>query len=116
MNKLRDALPRQYIHVPSTLDVRVDNKSIAFSYWQRRLVELTSFQVKVDPHHPFTTAQDWRDPADGYTLRIYAGFDPIRQEERSACASLLVYSRQSGRLITALRGCSWCAGFVDWWH
>ena len=99
MNQLRDEMPRQYIHVPSTLDVRVDNKPIAFSYWQQRLVELTSFQVKVDPHHPFTTAQDWRDPAEGYTLRIYVGFDPIHQEKGSAFASLLVYSRQSGRLI-----------------
>lgn len=106
MQKLRQELPRQYIHVSSSLDVQVDGVSIVFSYWQRRMVELSSFEIKIDPKHSILKAQDWKDPVNGYSLKIYCGFDPIRLCESSKSpASLFVYSRQSGRLILHSADC-----------
>lgn len=104
MNKLKDALPRHYIHVPSTLEVRVDGDLIQFAYWQRRLVELSEFHIKIDPTRSLSEAPDWMSPLNGYTLRVYAGFDPLRlnmtDKKRKSPLNLFVYSRESGRLIT----------------
>jgi len=107
MHKLKQELPRQYIHVSSSLDVRVDGEPVVFAYWQRRMVELSSFQIKIDPKVAIESDNSgWKDPTDGYPLTIYCGFDPIRLvEEAKAPASLFVYSRQSGRLILHAEDC-----------
>lgn len=106
MKKLKQELPRQYIHVPSTLDVRVNGEKVVFAFWQRRLVELSSFEIKIDPKRSLAKAEDWKDPTNGYSLKVYAGFDPIRLNESSkGPASLLIYSRQSGRLILEAEDC-----------
>jgi hypothetical protein len=101
MAKLKQELPRQYIHTSSRLDVRVEGKPVVFAYWQKRLVELSSFQVKLDPKTPIhKSTKDWKDPVHGYSLKIYAGFDPNRVASPAKSAlSLFIYSRQSGRLI-----------------
>jgi len=42
-------------------------------------------------------ANDWKDPSNGYFMRVFCGFDPYRATE--SC-KLYIYSRKSGRLIT----------------
>jgi hypothetical protein len=106
MDKLKEELPRQYIHISSDLDVQVNGDKVVFSYWQRRMVELSSFQIEIDPKNPILNAEDWKQPANGYSLKIYCGFDPIRLNQSSKSpASLFVYSRQSGRLILHAPDC-----------
>jgi hypothetical protein len=105
MDSLKEALPRRYIHVPSTSYVFVDGDLIDFTYWQRRLVELSEFQLEIDPTRSVWTARDWVNPRSGYTLRVYAGFDPLRllnvtDRKQKSPLDLYVYSREAGRLIT----------------
>lgn len=101
MDKLLEELPVYYIHIPTSFDVRVNNCQVQFHHWQRRLVELSSFQLKIATKDPWIQAADWLDPVHSYPIRIYAGFDPTRLsvDQKSNAASLLIYSRQSGRLI-----------------
>eukprot|EP00978_Attheya_sp_CCMP212_P024681 scaffold77936_cov37-Attheya_sp.AAC.1 len=106
LQDLARVLPINYIHVPRDVTVRIDEKPIRFSYWPRRLVELSKFTVHVDKtrnlHEYKNSDISWQ--TTGYPLNIYAGFDCLRLGEKqlganSACR-LYIYSRQCGRLIT----------------
>ena len=48
-------LPEYYINLPSkgSFDFVIDQERIEFSYWQRRLVEMTKFEVYVPTDQPF---------------------------------------------------------------
>ena len=105
MDSLKKALPRQYMHVPSTVKVYVDEDLVDFTYWQRRLVELSEFELKIDPTRSVWAARDWTNPRSGYTIRVYAGFDPLRlrnvtDRKQKSPLNLYIYSREAGRLIT----------------
>ena len=101
LRQLRQELPNHYIHIcPTSMDVRVSGERINFFYWQRRLVELTSFFIVIDPSHSYMDSPDWRDPINGYPLRVFCGFDAVRMGEKGiSVGSMLIYSRKSGRLI-----------------
>ncbi|KAL7529837.1 hypothetical protein ACHAWF_003129 [Thalassiosira exigua] len=110
MRKLGEVLPRTYLHVPDTFDFTVGGKKVEFKYWPARLVELTSFTVNINPkiswQHKFSPDNEIDHP-DTYELRVFAGFDGMRVTGRDAKgrplrreASLYVYSRHSGRLIS----------------
>jgi len=80
------------------------NKMI-FQYWPQRLVELSSFTVKIDKAVPFHKMQEVLNTPTkhAYKLRVFCGFDRMRINEgiyTEKAASLYIYSRQSGRLIT----------------
>jgi len=76
-----------------------------FQYWPQRLVELSSFTVKIDKAVPFHKMQEVLNTPTkhAYKLRVFCGFDRMRINEgiyTEKAASLYIYSRQSGRLIT----------------
>jgi len=109
LDQIAEALPKQYIHIMASFDVKVNQKRIVFCYWPRRLAELTKFCVTIDERVPYKpckeapTAED-HEHADmshnsKYLLTLYVGFDPIECCEGLTTARLLWYSRQSGRLI-----------------
>jgi len=78
------------------------NKMI-FQYWPQRLVELSSFTVKIDKDTPFHSSMDNKGGEHAYKLRVFCGFDRMRINGgiyAEKAASLYIYSRQSGRLIT----------------
>ena len=78
MKDLSEILPRQYIHIPSSFYLRIDGKPVQFEFWQRRLVEMTQFQVQVIKTESFLEDQyGWRDvihrqPHEWYNLNVYA--------------------------------------------
>jgi len=106
MQEIKSALPSQYIHIPETFDVKVGMEKVYFNFWQTRLAELSVFYVKIDPDNSFRVSDDWMEPAFGYHIRVFVGFDPIRfleaEDPKSSeikTLSLHLYSRKSGRLI-----------------
>ena len=120
LKELKKKLPRFYIHVPPHFEFNVDSDPITFSYWQSRLVELSSFEIKVDPKNMWTSydkkdEQKWKNPKDGYNMKLYMGFDPIRMDDPdiSSAFFLYVYSRQSGRMIKCVEDARAEMGFVN---
>jgi len=128
MKELKEELPINYIHIPSTFDFTVDSERITFGIWQNRLIELTKFVVRISTRKYFSLCSigdySWVCEPDGYDMRVYAGFDPktVTNPEKSKC-TLYIYSRQSGRLIkfvedarTTLRvnasGSDYCQGLT----
>ena len=100
LKELEVGLPKTYLHIPNNFDFTIGGKNVDFAkYWTARLVELSSFTVNINKRIPF---QQNFEHQDTYELRIFVGFDTMRVTEPSAGkeASLYVYSRQSGRLIT----------------
>jgi len=93
-------LPKTYLHIPDGFEVIIDSKTLCFKYWEQRLSEIHKFTLKIDPNHSFTMAQDWHYPNHGHFVCLYLGFDPFRAcIENDNKASLLIYSRKSGRLV-----------------
>jgi hypothetical protein len=105
IDDLRQQLPVYYIHVPVEMTVRVDGEDLSFSYWQRRLIEMSRMKVNVNKRqflHEFDN-QDQTWMTQGYQLTVYCGFDSIRANQKGNTAlRLYIYSRQSGRLITKI--------------
>ena len=109
LTKLRDTLPLNYIHIPNHLKVFVCNERLAFNYWERHLVGLTHFTLKVDSHIPVHLAANCNDTPPQEHLREYNLFighrppDDKKQkdsaEQQNDKTSLYIYSRRSGRLI-----------------
>jgi hypothetical protein len=98
METLESELPRQYLHVPDDFDVQINQHPVVFQYWERRLVELHKFCMKIDPVNSWRTADDWADPEQFNEYNLFIGFDPNRKKDDKK-ASLLIHSRKSGRLI-----------------
>jgi hypothetical protein len=97
VDDIHDKLPQYYIHI-DRINLQVNQKSISSTYWQRRLVEFTKFQVHVNKQtllyeFPKGKGDDW--VTCGYPLRVFLGFNPLRL----GSLTLLIYSRKSGRLI-----------------
>lgn len=102
VKELQDELPRNYIHID--MEVRVGGEDIKFFYWQRRLAELTEFNINIDEINLYNdmTPDEWKDEKGGYPLRIFCGFDSVRlgtNKGVGGSCSLSIYSRFSGRLI-----------------
>lgn len=96
-------IPRNYIHVPSNFEFVIGGREVEFCFWQKRLIELSLFELKIDPKNAWNSYKKeeehlWINPKEGYKLNLYFGFNPLRLEDHSACV-MYVYSRQSGRLI-----------------
>jgi hypothetical protein len=103
MKELCDEIPRHYIHIPSSFDMRVNRHRIQFEHWQRNLVDLTHFKVNIVKNESFKDDKKWKEVThrlakDWYPLNIYCGFDPNRANNQSS-AKLLIYSRRCGRLV-----------------
>jgi len=100
MESLSKLLPKTYLHIPDNFEVIIDSKKLSFKYWEQRLTEIHKFTLKIDPNHSFTMAQDWHYPNHGHFVCLFLGFDPFRAKvENDNKASLLIYSRKSGRLV-----------------
>lgn len=99
LKELYTEIPRLYLHVPNSFEFMIGNKRAEFKYWPERLVELSSFTVKINKKIPW---QDMFNPTEFYELRIFVGFDGIKMTDSTARKemALYVYSRQSGRLIS----------------
>ena len=124
---MKAILPEYYINLPSKgrFDFVIDQERTEFSFWQRRLVELTKFQINLPTDVPFESLskKDWAhltkesatnaddentdDNDNGnYQMSIYCGFDAQRVDEdlqrgrgTSTC-HLYIYSCDAGRLIS----------------
>jgi hypothetical protein len=112
LHQIRTQLPQQYLHVRESFECIVDGKPVFFSYWQRRLADLTHFSVVVNPHFKLNVARvrtilDGIPGDDEYLLNVYVGFDPTRCSEEKAQkeANLHIYSRRAGRLIRSYQDC-----------
>jgi len=100
MENLAKLLPKTYLHIPENFQVFVNEQPLKFKYWEQRLLELHKFTLKIDPHHSFKIAEDWHYPNHGHYVCLYLGFDPARAGiANDNKTSLLIYSRQSGRLV-----------------
>lgn len=100
LQNMANLIPRNYLHIPPEFEVTVMDTPLVFQYWERRLAELHHFPIIIDPSHDFGCAADWHLPNAGNNLSLYLGFDPLRSKVKSKNkASLLVYSRKSGRLV-----------------
>lgn len=104
LGQFEKKLPQLYIHINS-IHVQVCGKSISMMYWEKRMAELTLFEVAV-PQAPETDASLKLTHADPPyihpTIRFWVGFDVCRP---SGSAHLYYYSRQSGRLIKDMPDC-----------
>jgi hypothetical protein len=107
LSQIHEGLPRHYLHVGHSFDVQVDGKVVSFSYWQRRLVEMSHFKLliskkeikdneEVENYNGLDLYQQHQ-----YMLDIYCGFDAIRcaDPESKKRATLVYHSRRAGRLI-----------------
>lgn len=100
LESLRTELPRQYLHIPPHFNVIIDGTKVTFQHWERHLVELHHFALRIDPQHTYKTACDWMSPGHGNRIELFIGFDAVRaRDPKDNKACLLVYSRKSGRLV-----------------
>jgi len=88
LNTLREKLPYLYLHLHD-LDICVGGRPIESVYWERRLTELTKFELQISqtelwskisklrysPSH-VQSVYDISDPSQ--TVRFFCGFDPYR--------------------------------------
>jgi hypothetical protein len=103
LTDLGKEIPRTYLHVPDEFDFAIGGKRAEFHYWSERLVELSSFTVHVNKKIPWQAKFDTSlDHQESYELRVFIGFDGIKVTDPTAAkeASLYIYSRMSGRLVT----------------
>lgn len=107
LSQIHEGLPRHYLHVGHSFDVQVDGKVVSFSYWQRRLVEMSHFklliskkEIKDNEEVENYNGLDLYEQHQ-YMLDIYCGFDAIRcaDPESKKRATLVYHSRRAGRLI-----------------
>ena len=105
LDEIKTMLPEYYINIPSQgFDFIIDGTKTLFTYWQKRLVELTEFRINIPKDKPIEEMLDLSNWCDtGYNLRIYCGFDAQRlkkeKEGSGTSCKLYIYSRQAGRLI-----------------
>eukprot|EP00557_Chaetoceros_sp_GSL56_P009842 CAMPEP_0176480874 /NCGR_PEP_ID=MMETSP0200_2-20121128/2513_1 /TAXON_ID=947934 /ORGANISM="Chaetoceros sp., Strain GSL56" /LENGTH=659 /DNA_ID=CAMNT_0017877029 /DNA_START=241 /DNA_END=2220 /DNA_ORIENTATION=- len=107
LSQILEGLPRHYLHVGHSFDVQVDGRVVSFSYWQRRLVEMTHFKLLISKKEIKENEDvDESDrlesyEQDQYMLDVYFGFDAIRcaDPESKKRATLVYHSRRAGRLI-----------------
>lgn len=110
--KVKKELPRQYLHVPNSITVLIDNAAVNFAHWQRRLAELTKYKVWVDKQerlclrHAEQASQDLyqNDCDSAHAVYVYVGFDPTRvgngrENKSEASCQMFWHSRRNGRLI-----------------
>ena len=101
MKDLKKKIPLTYLHIPNSFEfcVGADFELVDTNYWQKRLVEFSTFTIDVGTKIRF---DDPRNDTQTCSFRIFCGFDAKAMMDRSEkkCASLYVYSRESGRLIT----------------
>lgn len=107
LSQILEGLPRHYLHVGHSFDVQVDGQVVSFSYWQRRLVEMTHFKLliskrEVKENEKLENTNGFEsDEQDQYMLDVYFGFDAMRcaDPESKKRATLVYHSRRAGRLI-----------------
>lgn len=109
LTQILEGLPRHYLHVGHSFDVQVNGSVASFSYWQRRLVEMTHFKLQIhkkefkDDEVVVDGDNGGSDPSQQnlYMLDVYFGFDAVRcaDPESKKRATLVYHSRRAGRLI-----------------
>ena len=109
LTQLVEELPKHYLHVAHSFDVNICGHRVSFSYWQRRLVEMTHFHVVVDKRQAVNVhqlAQYARNAVshhnDNHGIDVYIGFDAMHCAEKGKGAKparLVYHSRRAGRLI-----------------
>eukprot|EP00571_Detonula_confervacea_P003598 CAMPEP_0172315472 /NCGR_PEP_ID=MMETSP1058-20130122/25292_1 /TAXON_ID=83371 /ORGANISM="Detonula confervacea, Strain CCMP 353" /LENGTH=784 /DNA_ID=CAMNT_0013029553 /DNA_START=60 /DNA_END=2414 /DNA_ORIENTATION=- len=111
IKELQMEIPKTYLHIPESLKFIVGKEELTFQYWQERLVEFSTFTVKVGSTIPWKQNFEVSDQhPDAYNVRLFVGFDRHRiadpdieadtgEKRENKNASLYFYSRQSGRLI-----------------
>jgi hypothetical protein len=103
LKELGNEIPRTYLHVPDEFEFAIGGKRAEFHYWSERLVELSSFTLHVNKKIPWQAKFDTSlDHQESYELRVFIGFDGMKVTDPTAAkeASLYIYSRMSGRLVT----------------
>jgi hypothetical protein len=128
LKELQEKMPYLYLHM-NTLDIRIMKKPVETTYWERRLIELTQFDLEIPTKEHWAKMHESLYRNDRVTnirnpknaVRFFCGFDPFRVNEEedeeadvkaitdlattqgrnvnSSTLKLYLYSRQSGRLI-----------------
>ena len=114
LKELHEKLPELYIHIHS-IDVSVQHVPISKLFWEKRLVEITQFDIPINPKILWSKDPDAFDfenvpaafqlnslhrPKENKCVRFIVGFDPYRcKEKKQASCRVYLYSRESGRLI-----------------
>lgn len=111
LNNIKKELPKHYLHVKQSFQVQVNGSKVSFSYWPRRLVEMTRFQFVVNTTEPLSKSTiqcearallNTPDPSGQcYVMDVYIGFDVEKCADDKAVktCSLYWHSRSAGRLI-----------------
>jgi len=101
MLELKKKIPLTYLHIPNSFEfcVGAGCELVDTNYWQKRLMEFSTFTINVGTKIRF---DDPRTDPQTCSFRMFCGFDAKAMKDKSEkkCASLYIYSRESGRLIT----------------
>jgi hypothetical protein len=104
LDELAEDLPHRYLHIPDSVIITVRGERVRFNYWQIRLVEMTVFNLFVNPSVWMREDDHWSSA--GYApgqkaFRLYIGFDALRVVDKNLDSNphLYIYSRSSGRKI-----------------
>ena len=105
LRDIKQELPKTYLHIPDNLHFHVCYDRIVFKHWPQRLVEFSSFTIRVSPTLHWNEGDTFRandERSGSYYLRVFCGFDAHRATQplhaRKEC-TLHLHSRKSGRLI-----------------
>ena len=88
LTTLRDKLPYLYLHLHD-LDIQVQGKSIESIYWERRLAELSMFELQISQtelwskiskarYSPNNVKSVYDIDNPSQIVRFFCGFDPYR--------------------------------------
>jgi hypothetical protein len=88
LTELQKKLPYLYLHL-SKFDVKVLKKSISSTYWERRLVELTKFELEIPMEEHWAKIHESLYKNDRVTnikdpskiVRFFCGFNPFRASD-----------------------------------
>jgi hypothetical protein len=119
MEEIEAEAPLHYLHVQESFQFIVDGGPVNFSYWQRRLVELSRFSVLIDTQavsEKDNTPLDLEAEAEQlnaspsstkYFVDVFVGFDTLQEAHptEKGHALLCVHSRKAGRLIKRYKDC-----------
>ena len=127
LQDIHSLLPEYYINLPvsskalqttddvnnkNLLEFTIDGEPVQFQYWQRRLVEMTKFELYIPVQELVENLPEetWNTPeattnCEKYKLSVYCGLDAQRVNhdmnhgQGTSTCYLYIYSCQAGRLI-----------------
>ncbi|KAG7351201.1 hypothetical protein IV203_010561 [Nitzschia inconspicua] len=94
LNELQRKMPCLYLHL-NNIEVKIQKKLVASTYWERRLVELTKFELEIPTEEHWTKihrefydkgkVSELTNPKK--SIRFFCGFNPLRHSDEGEQAS-----------------------------